>query len=870
MPEDSAGRLVATLAGCHDLGKASPPFQSQLEDPVPSLKSAGFAFQHPPVKTLHGFVTAVSLRDILVSREVDSEVAEAFAYAVAGHHGSFPAPGDLEISKGLGTSEWHDMRRALFNRLVTEVNAAGALGQTVRLTSVPPWIVVQLAGLSSVSDWIASSEDIYEHHGRVSSISDYASRGQVQAKSGLRRLMWLQPEHPRTVRDFSELFPFKPRPAQQAVQNIAGRLAPPALVIVEAPTGEGKTEAALYLADRLASCQGQTGFYYALPTQATSNQMFGRLVRFLPTAYKGEFLNLQLLHGHAALSTEVEQLRRDAQVFLEPTGLGEKGEGDGFDGAPAAVVTSEWFTQRKRGLLAPFGVGTVDQALLAVLQTRHFFVRLWGLAGKVVVIDEVHAYDVYMLGLIEELLAWLSSLGSSVVLLSATLPLERRRALIEAYHRGLGSGNALSVPEVAYPRLTWCSPVDSGAVAVRPDAERARKVSLRFVHWEPEDGPIEEAPPWAFELQSLLQHGGCAAVICNTVGQAQTIYRTLKPVFPGADAGDGLPEIDLFHAHYLYGDRSERERRTLGRFGKVTDPSVKRPARAVLVATQVVEQSLDLDFDLMVSELAPVDLVIQRMGRLWRHTETARSASLAAPELWLLEPPEDESGVPRFPAGWTWVYDEYVLLRSWLAVRTSSEIVVPDQVERLVEEVYGTKWPTEDLEAALQRRIERTRLASHADAYELSKLSRQNAVRLPITTEVLFLPLKAVEEDNPDVHVSLQALTRIGGPSVRVVALYGREDEAYLDRALTERVDLSVKPDNHAARRLLERSITVTHRGAVPGLVSEGVRPAQWRLSPHVRHHRVIFLDESGSACVGEWRLCLDPELGLVVRPLNP
>src|SRR5207248_9773559 len=110
----------------------------------------------------------------------------------------------------------------------------------------------------------------------------------------------------------------------------------------------------------------------------------------------------------------------------------------GYDGAPAGVVAAEWFTHRKRGLLAPFGVGTVDQVLLAVLQTRHVFVRLFGLAHKTVVVDEVHAYDAYMTTLLERLLEWLGALEAPVVLLSATLPRERRDRLARAYGNGLG------------------------------------------------------------------------------------------------------------------------------------------------------------------------------------------------------------------------------------------------------------------------------------------------------------------------------------------------------------------------------------------------------------------------------------------------
>ena len=388
--------------------------------------------------------------------------------------------------------------------------------------------------------------------------------------------------------------------------------------------GEGKTEAAMYLADRFAARLGQRGCYFALPTQATSNQMFTRVREFLKGRYPDNIVNLQLLHGHAALNAEFQTLLQSADA--EPECVCE--DNDLHDHRPG-VIAAEWFTYRKRGLLAPFGVGTIDQALLAVLQTRHVFVRLFGLAHKTVIIDEVHAYDAYMTTLLERLLEWLAALGSSVVLLSATLPKARRDALASAYVKGLG-GNIALPPDDRYPRLTWVGQADSGSRHVETSERSSRKLSLQWIDGAvPKDG---DAFPLGERLRVALEAGGCAAVICNTVTQAQKVYLALKEYFVG-NADDGAPILDLLHARFLFKDRDERERRCLVRFGKpgaLVDfgdkdlREVRRPNRAVLVATQVIEQSLDLDFDLMVSDHAPVDLILQRAGRLHRHPRADR------------------------------------------------------------------------------------------------------------------------------------------------------------------------------------------------------------------------------------------------------
>ena len=350
--------------------------------------------------------------------------------------------------------------------------------------------------------------------------------------------------------------------------------------------GEGKTEAALLAADAL----GPRGFYVALPTQATSNQAFTRVSDFLTHRYPGSPVHLQLLHGHASLSEEVKTLRRNATLYFRPA------EGDREDMGDAgfpAVLAAEWFTYRKRGLLAPFGVGTIDQVLLADLATRHVFVRLFGLAHKAVVLDEVHAYDTYMTHLTEGLVEWLGALDASVVLLSATLPKARREALVRAYLRGRGI-ESTSVPSAPYPRITWAGDDGTGSHEVVTSARNRRTVRLGWVSPDLPRTPQDGFPIGA-KLQEFLVDGGRAAVICNTVRRAQETYGALCSIF-------SRHEIDLWHSQFPLSDRRLREERCLRVFGKERDPAVHR---SVLVATQVIEQSLDLDFDLIVPTLSP-------------------------------------------------------------------------------------------------------------------------------------------------------------------------------------------------------------------------------------------------------------------------
>ena len=267
---------------------------------------------------------------------------------------------------------------------------------------------------------------------------------------------------------------------------------------------------------------------------------------------------------------------------------------DGSDGGQeGAVVAAEWFTSRKRGLLAPFGAGTIDQALLSVLQVCHGFVRLFGLSHKVIVIDEVHAYDAYMTTLLQRLLEWLAALGSPVVLLSATLPMDRRRQLMDAYAKGLGHGEkstdaTLSAP---YPRISW---VDAAGLPHEQPVDAAKR-SRRTLHLVRQEMPSGDQPfdQVSARIADALRDGGCAAVICNTVDRAQKMYIALKQHFPTDD-------LSLLHSRFLFKDRQDRERQVLDQFGPPDEANTaaghsRRPERAVLVATQIIEQSLDLD-----------------------------------------------------------------------------------------------------------------------------------------------------------------------------------------------------------------------------------------------------------------------------------
>jgi len=918
------GKIVAFIAGLHDLGKCSPPFalRKTTQNLNQIYNDTSFSLERhqkictggkipKPLDAPHGFVTAAELPEIL--QQENFGASESFSKKVAeligGHHGVFAKDLDeIRINdEKVGGKAWRNARKDLTLALANVLKIPLPLPKNAALDNAETML---LAGLVSVADWIGSNAAYFEC--RITDFSDesqfekfdvdeYLEHSKKQAETALRELGWLDWQTPQSVLPFEEMFPFQPRRLQTEAVKIAKNLESPGIVVIEAPMGEGKTEAAVYLADVWNYRLKQRGCYFALPTQATSNQMFGRIVEFLKKRFpneKGE-VSIQLLHGHAALNPDLDPLLKSGAKILRQQDIFDEQEiRHAHDECTPAVIAGEWFTYRKRGLLAPFGVGTIDQSLLAVLQTKHVFVRLFGLANKTVIVDEVHAYDAYMSTLLERLLEWLAALGSPVVLLSATLPKERRNKLTAAYLKGFGIGEREFLerienhPNDSYPRISWAmakrGEKNFDFDVAKYDGEESNKtLRLHFLDgFLSDETKISEL---AARLKEVLRDGGCAAVICNTVGRAQTIYEKLREyfldddIFGGADAADGESVLDLLHARFLFKDRDEREKRALIRFGKEDGEvgvfekidgekkekkePVKRPTRAILVSTQIIEQSLDLDFDLLVTDLAPADLILQRAGRLHRHEGRTRPKNLEQPNVWIMQPEISESRKPDFGVS-RFVYAEHILLRSWLELQKleNNKIEIPGDVENLIEAVYDEKKlcpenATEAVREFWQTSFDDFQTQREKDASE----AKNRWLKRPSDSALLWrFTENFYAEDSPELHEKFQALTRLAEPSVTVICLYGTREAAFFDDGKKESADYK-KPTLPVIRDLLRNSVTVSGWKLVKVLqCAEETKPAAvWLEKSLLRNCRLLFLGEKGEADIGDFVFRVDKYLGV-------
>ena len=834
---DDAGREIAFWASLHDLGKASPAFQDHPYMPINlhkkiqrDLSAAGFEL--PPrtngeKRARHEIISTSALKDegtLAKYSTLPDTLAELIAQIIGGHHGAWPqterfSPAQLKPADR-GNTGWLSARQSLVQDVV-KVFQPPAINHFQPDTLKDNIMLTLVSGIVSVADWLGSDEENFPYERNILPLESYVAHSRQHARYALLRADWKStPAMPQF--DFGRVFGFSPREAQQQVSNAINQLALPALAIIEAPMGSGKTEAALAVYAQWARETGDSGLYIAMPTTATSNQMHTRVADFLTTQF-GKDIEPLLVHSQALL--------RDMPA--ENNAVEEQDDEGNRANAQA------WFLPRKKSLLAPFGVGTVDQALMSVLQTKHFFVRLLGLSHKVVIFDEVHAYDAYMSELFERLLVWLRQINVSAIVLSATLPDKTRQRLVRAY-----AGNTEVPPAKNYPRLTFAD--SNGKVdAIKLTPPDEKKLGFDWIDRD-EDVIIQR-------LADELHNGGCAVVVCNTVTRAQRLYETLNKRNEKLCDDDNLI---LFHARFPMAWRDEIERDVLAKFGPGKDkskPNPDRPSSAIVIATQVVEQSLDLDFDVMISDHAPIDLLLQRSGRFHRHevNDVARTARKQPYRLLIAAPEINNDGMPHFTR--RDVYDEYVLLRSWIVLNNIStkQIVLPTDLPTLIEQVYDDTEPT--VEPKLLTALANAKEVMTRDELGMIVQARKRLIVKPDNEDLLWGDNAALEEDDPSVHETFQALTRSDRPGISVVCLHRVNGQLMLEPDDPNTIyDLSLKTEKAVVRELARRAISVRHPDpavghyflAEPEDAQTKAILKKWKRVAALRYHRVAIFED--------------------------
>lgn len=537
------------------------------------------------------------------------------------------------------------------------------------------------AGVTVLADWLGSNTDFFPYRAQAEDLRRYREQAQDKARKALGKsgVLPVPVADGQTLHDF---FPFISEPSP--LQDWACRIPLPAgaqIHLLEDITGAGKTEAAIVLAYRLMAQGLADGFFIGLPTMASANAMYRRLTLVYQKLFAGN-ASLVLAHGHKELVEEF------AKSVLPPDA--PEHDSAQLDQTASARCTAWLADHSKRALLSAAGVGTIDQALLAVLHSKHQSIRLVGLFNKVLIIDEVHACDAYMQGVLETLLEFHARTNGAAILLSATMPKKMKQALLDAYARGRNQPAILQAASGAYPLATsWHD--GQTAPTEHPLASRANVSRRVQVHYESEQEAV-----FAHILASLRQ-GQCVGWIRNTVADAMAAFARLSKDVAADD-------IILFHARFALCDRLCKEEDVLASFGPQSGQRQRRGR--LMIATQVVEQSLDVDFDVLITDLAPIDRILQRAGRLQRHVRDAdgnrppgadAQDGRPAPCLWVYAPPWTEQPGAHwiasvFPKG-QYVYPDHG--QCWLTAKALQQgaFTMPLDARRLIESVFAGDQP---------------------------------------------------------------------------------------------------------------------------------------------------------------------------------
>lgn len=757
---------TALLVGLHDIGKANPCFQHQQwtdsDGNVCSfsdeLGESGFP-NTGDAPCRHERISAQFIKAKLEQDKLNEFTADAISRAVVAHHGYWcESPVAVAGNYAAAQDQLCEMLQQALEVSTLPRNAPSDLSA----------FGMRLAGHVVLSDWIASNEQFFTDS-RLCDIHDpkeYFAKAKELAAEWIHQL--------ELDRDCESGSPNRIVKDARSIQKaLLDNDIPPGLVIIEAPMGEGKTEAAWILAEKWRD-KGYHGVYMALPTMATSDSLHRR--------YQHDYLGklgrtktARLVHGMAWL--------RDDKEPNKPLEVGEPGDD--------RSLATAWFRPTRRAMLAAHGVGTVDQAMLAGMNVKFGFLRLYGLADRVLVLDEVHAYDAYMSAIICRLLNWCACLKIPVVMLSATLSAKQREAMLEAY----GATGGDPGPDAPYPLITVAE-VGKEAWTIKADASSSRTLKI-----ETHTGLLGNDRKTAAKAAELVKDGGCCCVILNTVKQAQSVYEKLPA---------HVPKL-LFHSRFTAADRESITNEVLGKFGKGCfegegehrERPAERPDKFVLVATQVVEQSLDVDFDHMISEIAPIDLLLQRSGRIKRHARTKEGVlkntgddERGEPVLHVLLPTADEEK-PKFGASEN-IYKRYPLLRT-LAVLSDSankEIELPARFRRLINTVYGDDLPAEACDDVKKAKQEWDDLQE-----ELAAQAAEFLLCEPMPNE--FDPVGADEVgDDSDDGNGWRARTRLGLEDVMVIPLKPEQVAKWKEGKLRPRL----------VKRLYKRSVKIRRR----------------------------------------------------------
>lgn len=803
-------KLCIFLALIHDIGKCTPLFMSKILKQIPAfcavLNRAGI-----DIPDMSSFLYAGNSPHARTGEAIlkDFECPDGICSIVGAHHGKPTCSTDITDQIKVYNynyyadqrNVWNSMQRGILDHAIKRAGY-DSISDLPVLSSGAQML---LCGFVIQADWIASNQNYFP---LISSADETLCIYGSRAKRALEMLSLPDIWHGTTESNdicqlFQKNFGFSPNQMQYQAAKAACNMENGGLMIIEAQMGTGKTEAALAASEILCTKCGCGGVFFGLPTQATSNGIFPRLANWAEKLSTDSVHSVRLVHGMAELNED----------YCSYSNCRVETDSDGDTG----LTVHSWFTGNKQALLADFVVGTVDTALMAALKQKHVMLRHLGLCGKVVIIDECHAYDAYMSKYLDRLLTWLGTYKVPVILLSATLPQKRREKMLRAYT----DNKKLTIEETdSYPLITYTLGNQATFMSASEQGN-SQTVTLEKIN----DSEIAET------LRSRLIGGGCTGIIVNTVKRAQMLSTALREALPDK-------KVYVYHAQFIAEDRIKREKDLIAMVGKMSTASERD--NVIIVGTQVLEQSLDIDFDYLITDLCPMDLLLQRIGRLHRHNRK-RPYSLSTPICSVLcSDGEYESGAEK-------IYGKWLLMQT--LKNLPAFIHLPTDIPDLVNKVYSEPDAECDLPEWEKFKNRTDIKESRAKDWLMEKppYSKRRAVDLTGMLDVFVEREKQAE-----------AAVRDGLPSVDVIVMRTvDEDHAGFMPWLSNRIIRTDSvPSNEDGRMIAMQRLRLPFVfccGERLDMVlntlerENHIRLTAWQESPWLKGELVMLLDENGT-----------------------
>jgi len=779
---EEAEIFIPCFNALHDIGKITPAFVNRLriDGYNKKLEKEGYSTTDYE-KPFHNESTYHILKRICPESE------RLWIYH-GGHHGFFLISQNTVkprrrserklLDDGIGNEKWQRQQKEIYNTIVEKFGAEEVMAKA-KFSSES--IAHLFMGIMSSADWLASDPNNFPYTCTVEDVSvdldAYYKESESRAKSVVEKSFGEYNEF--VEKSFEELFKrFSPNSSQKIIIDNMQDIKEPSLIMLRDSTGNGKTEAMLYAANKLASVCGHRSIKYLMPTQATSDSMWSRFGDFVNNFAPNDVMDLQLVHSGSRFSN----------VHLD-------------DDIQDKLLTSNFMRRTKCRLMSQYTIGTIDQALLGFISVRYFYMRIFALFNSVIIIDEVHSYDIFTSHIVRSLLRHAKELRCSVIMSTATLSTKLCDELIEAY-----SGSKCSSP---YPGAIIVSENYRKSFALPSLRERRIKTEVLY---EPDVVNVVK------NTWTRLGKDGKGCLICNTVAHSVDAYNIAKKL--------GYNVI-LIHGKFSRKIKSRLIQKITELFGKDS-----KQQKILCIGTQIIEQSLDIDFDYMATYLCPIDFLLQRIGRLHRHFRI-RPIGLKEPTVtvYLAKDP----AIGEFAD--TAIYRKHFLEKTLVILNNINNIDLPSDVQKHVDEVYDSVSSSDSYKKRKKIEREKERKSSH----NLVDNAVSNGVR------VGFL-----SSSNP-----IFPSTRDISSSITVVPC------TYIDENKIVFID-GTEAEIDAVEAIFEESVTIMNRPNVAAYF-KAIDFDPWKYDATLRHMKPLVLENNIKRLKSGVTIFYDEECGLKI-----